>query len=521
VKRPGRNNGTATGWRANVRRHWEWARWPALGFGVLFLIGVIGFLWLWFTVKLPKDLPPLQSSVVLDAKGRQITVFQQDGLREPVKLDQVAPVVADALLSAEDRSFYEHNGLDAGGIVRALWHNLRGDSLQGGSTITQQLVKNSYLTQERSFMRKAKEAVLAIKLEQTHDKRDILERYLNTVYFGRGAYGIQAAARVYFNTTAAQLDTNHAAFLIGLLRSPETADPARNENAAIERRNLVVDAMVENHKLDPATAATVKQQPIGALDRAQEAAANPTVAPWFVDLVRAEAIRRFGESAVYGGGLRITTTLDLDDQKAAEDAVAQVLTEPDDPQAAVVALDKSGAIRAYVGGRDYNTLKVDLARGKDGGGSGRQAGSTFKPFVLAANAEQGKTVKQTFPAPANITLDPPSGKWEVSNYGNESFGETDLVDATVHSVNTVYAQLVLQVGVDKAIAMAHAAGIQSDLPDQPSITLGSGEVSPLELADAYLTFARGGSEWSRSPSRRSKGRTVTPCTRRTRSRRPP
>src|SRR5438874_1870413 len=195
------------GWRARVRRHWRWARWPACGFGGLLLIGLLGFLWLWFTVKLPKDLPAVRSSMVVDAKGRQLAVFEQNGLREPVTLEHVAPVVVDAVVSAEDRHFFDHRGIDPGGIVRALWHDVRGDALQGGSTITQQLVKNSYLTNDRSLSRKTKEAVLALKIEQTHDKRDILERYLNTVYFGRGAYGIQAAAHVYFNATADQLNT--------------------------------------------------------------------------------------------------------------------------------------------------------------------------------------------------------------------------------------------------------------------------------------------------------------------------
>jgi penicillin-binding protein 1A len=479
------------GWRVQFRRHWRWARWPVYGLGSLFLIGLGGFIFLWVTVKLPKDLPPVQSSIVVDAKGRQLAVFQQNGLREPQRLDQVSPVVIDALLSAEDRHFYDHHGVDPGGFVRALWHDVKGDSIQGGSTITQQLVKNSYLNGDRSLARKAKEAVLAMKLEQTLSKDDILDRYLNIVYFGRGAYGIQAAAQVYFDTTASQLNTNQAAFLVGLLRSPETADPSTAPDQARQRRDHVIDAMVDNHKLSAGDAAAIKQQPIGAVASSQSQVSDG-VAPWFVELVREEAIKRFGESAVYGGGLRITTTLDLDDQNAADFAVAQVLNQTDDPQAALVALDKSGAIRAYVGGRDYNTLKVDLARGQQGGGSGRQAGSTFKPFVLAADAEQGNSAKQVFRAPAHITLPTPSGAWQVSNFGDESFGSTDLIDGTVHSINTVYAQLVMQVGPDKAVALAHAAGITSDLPAEPSITLGAGDVSPLEMADAYLTFARDG-----------------------------
>ena len=478
--------------RSRFRRHWRWLRWFALAGGGFFVLGVVLVAVLWFTTSLPKDLPPLQNSVVLDAKGREIAVFQNNGLRDPVKLDQVSPKVVDALIASEDRHFFDHGGIDPGGIVRALWNDLRGNHLQGGSTITQQLVKNSYLSSDRSLWRKAKEAVLSVKLEQTHDKNDILERYLHTVYFGRGAYGIQAAANVYFNTTAAQLDTNQSALLVGLLSSPETADPAKDPAAAQKRRDRVLDALVETRKLTADEAATVKQQPLGAVPRVDHTQVAAGVAPWFVEYVRQEATAQFGESALYGGGLKITTTLDLDDQKAAEDAIATTLDSPDDPQAALVALDKSGAIRAYVGGRDYNTLKVDLARGKAGGGSGRQAGSTFKPFVLAADAEQGGNVSQRFPAPAHITLPTSSGPWEVSNYNNESFGELDLTEATAHSVNTVYAQLVLQVGPDKAAQLARSAGIMSDLPSGPSITLGTGETSPLELADAYLTFARDG-----------------------------
>src|SRR3954468_3022864 len=391
--------------RARLRRQWRWLRWGVLAGWGFFCIALIFFAVLWFTTNLPKDLPPLQNSVVVDAKGRQIAVFENNGLRQPVKLDQVSPKAVDALIASEDRHFYDHSGVDVGGIARAMWNDLSGHHLQGGSTITQQLVKNSYLSSDRSLWRKAKEAVLSIKLEQTHDKKDILERYLNTVYFGRGAYGIQAAAAVYFNTTAAQLDVNQSALLIGLLSSPETADPSKDPTAAQRRRDHVLDALVETHKLDAAGAAAVKQQPLGAIPRTEaKLQTAPGVAPWFVDFVRQEAINLFGESALYGGGLKITTTLDLDDQKAAEDAIAKTLTSPDDPQAALVALDRSGAIRAYVGGRDYNALKVDLARGKAGGGSGRQAGSTFKPFVLAADAEQGGNMTQRFPAPAHISL---------------------------------------------------------------------------------------------------------------------
>ncbi len=337
-----------------------------------------------------------------------------------------------------------------------------------------------------------KEGVLAIKLDQRDDKDHILERYLNTVYFGRGAYGVEAAARTYFDVGAAELQLHQAALLIGLLRAPETADPAENPDVAAQRRDLVLDAMVETRAITEAEADAARAQDLGAVPRAQPVALTAGVAPHFVEWVRQQAIAQVGESLVYGGGLRIHTTLDLTDQQAAEAAIATTLDRPDDPQAALVALDANGAVKAYVGGRDFAALQVDLARGRDGGGGGRQTGSAFKPFVLAAAAEQGIPVGTLFPAPAHLTLATENGPWPVDNYGGEEFGVLPLVDATVNSVNTVYAQLVLDVGPQRVVDLAHGSGIESELPVEPSITLGTGEVSPLEMSDAFLTFAREG-----------------------------
>lgn len=487
----------AAGWHLSLPNWRQWARWAGYGVGGVALVSLLGLLVLWFTLKTPKDLPSLRSSVVVDAKGRPLSIFSQSGFRQAVPLSRVAPVVSDALVSAEDRRFYHHGGVDPVGVMRAVWRDVAGGhTTQGGSTITQQLIKNSYLTPARTPWRKAKEAVLSIKYERTHTKREILERYLNLVYFGRGAYGIEAAAHAYFNTSAAHLDTGQAAFLVGLLRSPETAEPSTHPRAALARRDRVLAAMVANHKLAAAAAGAIRRQPLNAIPRGQDLVTRATtqVAPWFVELVREEVVARFGEGAVYSRGLRITTTLDLDQQKAAEQAVAATLNRGDDPQVALVALDRTGGIRAYVGGRDYAHYKVDLARGRLGGGSGRQAGSAFKPFVLAADAEQGGSARQVFPAPAQLTLSTPAGPWTVRNFENADFGSADLVDATAHSINTVFAQLVLQVGPARAVALAHAAGIRSDLPVEPSITLGTADVSPLEMADAYLTFARDGEQ---------------------------
>ena len=384
-----------------VRSRWQawprWVRWPIVGVVALGTLGVAALAFLWATVSLPEDPPELQSAVVVAEDGRELAVLSQEGQRFLVTLADVNPVVVDALLSAEDRRFYDHGGVDPIGISRALVNNVRHAGTQGGSTLTQQLVKNEYLTSERSLMRKAREAVLSVKLERSADKDEILERYLNTVYFGRGAYGIEAAARAYFTTSAAELDLPQAALLVGLLRSPETADPVEDMDEARARRATVLADMVANDAITQAEADAAEATPIEATDATAPAAPTDGVAPHFVEWVRQQTVEAVGEDALYGRGLRVVTTLDLDAQAAAEAAVAEVASDAAGPQAALVALDTDGAIRAHVGGRDYDTLAVDLVRGADGGGSGRQPGSTFKPFVLQAALERGVTLADKYP----------------------------------------------------------------------------------------------------------------------------
>ena len=452
---------------------------------------VAGFTFLWFTVDLPSDNPLPQAAMVVASGGEELAVVGPDGTRIEVRLDQVAPIAVQAVIAAEDRRFYSHGGVDPIGLGRAVWQNLRSDRTQGGSTITQQLVKLLYTDGERSFARKAQEAVLATKLERTADKDEILERYLNIVYFGRGAYGIEAAARAYFGVAAADLQTGQAALLAGLIRSPETAEPDEDPTEATRRRRTVLDGLVATGAITGDEAAAADAAPLGTIPEAS-AGTSARIAPHFVDYVRQQAIEAVGEDAVYGEGLRIVTTLDLRAQQAAEAAVAEVLPDPTDPQAALVALDTDGAVRAYVGGRDYTGLQLDLARGAAAGGTGRQAGSTFKPFVLSAALTSGVTLGDVFPAPASIDLDVGGVPWSVENYGGRSFGDATVGQATAQSINTVYAQLLQAVGPQAVVDAAHAAGITSDLAPDPSIALGTAPVSPLEMARGYLTFADDG-----------------------------
>ncbi len=477
-------------WRRRAARAWVYLRWPTYAGAASAALLLIAGIWVWTTTDLPAAASSGESAVLLDRNGDELAVLAQDGLRLEVSLDEVAPSVVDALLAAEDQRFYDHDGVDPVGIVRALWNNVRHDDLQGGSTITQQLVKNVYLDNDRTISRKVREAVLSVKLEQTTSKDEILERYLNAVYFGRGAYGIEAAAKTYFDRTSGELSPEQAALLVGMLRSPTALDPTSSTEAAEARRNDVLSAMVETGALEPAEAEAAQATPIEVLEQASPTTLSAGVAPHFVEKVRADLVEEFGEQALYDGGLVIHTTLDIEDQEAAEAAVAASLDDPADPQAAVIGIDRSGAIRAWVGGRDYDQLQLDLV--SDAAGTGRQPGSTFKPLVLAANFEAGNGAGQPFAAPAEITLDVPPEPWTVSNAGGGSYGTLSLFEATVNSVNTVYAQALAQVGPEAVVDVASRMGIDRELDPQPSIALGAEEVSPLELATVYSTFSRSG-----------------------------
>ena len=421
--------------------------------------------------------------------------------RVDVTYDELPQVLIDAVVSAEDQDFFQHSGIDPIGIARAAWADIQEqEAVQGGSTITQQYVKNVFLTNERTLVRKVKEAVLAVKLEQELGKEQILERYLNTIYFGRGAYGVQAASQVYFNVDVGELQIWQAAFLAGLIRAPEAADPERDPEAAVARRTGVLDLMLEEgyinqEEYDAADAVafgfpnTLPRPPGTNLGFVQGAEFGTE---YFAEYVRQWLVERFGENEVYGGGLRVYTTLDMEMQSTAYASVTGILNQPDDPAGSLVSVDEFGHVKAMVGGTDFQNNEVNLALGGAGGGSGRQPGSAFKPFVLAEALKQGYSAKSTYPAPGSITLDIGGGQeWRVSG-GGSSGGSYDLIGATRASSNVVYAQLMLDVGPQSVVTTAERMGIESELPVVPSLVLGSGEVSVLDMAAAYSVFMNSG-----------------------------
>jgi len=416
-----------------------------------------------------------------------------------VRLAEIPRFVANAVVAIEDERFYEHAGIDLQAILRAALRNVgEGGVAEGGSTITQQYVKNVLLEPDRTLKRKVREAALALQLEDRFTKDRILELYLNTIYFGNGAYGIEAAAREYFATSAAELTLAHAATLAGLIRAPAASDPYGNPDAAVARRNVVLDKMVELGAATVAEASAASDEDLGLAVRDES---DRYLAGHFVEQVKRFVLDdpRFGETReerealLFTGGLRIHTTIDLQMQADAEAAIARVLSEPEsDPEAALAAIEpNTGFVRALVGGRDFfgtaDHAKFDLASQK-----GRPAGSSFKPLVLGAAIEKGFPLDVPYSAPSTIRIPLETGAWTVSNYGGANGGRPDLVEATVRSYNTTFAQLMMQVGPADAVAFANRVGIKSPLAVVPSTVLGVNDVTPLEMSSAFGTFANRG-----------------------------
>jgi penicillin-binding protein 1A len=489
------------------RGWWRWRRW-LFAFVLLGFAAVAGGLYYLSRIPLPSPAPLQQTTFVYDSSGQHVLASFSEQNRVNVPLSQVPPVVIDAVVSTEDRHFFSEGALNPVSIVRAFAADIRGTgNLQGASTITQQYVKQTYLSSQRSISRKIKEAALSIRLARSESKREILQNYLNTIYWGRGAYGVEAASQAYFGKDVSHLGLPEASLLAALIREPETADPARDPDQARANQIDTLKAMVRDKKITEAQANQVRDLPFSSYVISASAPAPTTAATggdaYFISAVRQELYAKYGRQVVDGGGLRVTTTLDTTLQSEAYNSIygqnADALNpSAGEPSGALVSIDDNGAVKALVGGQDYSKSTVDLALGTAGGGSGRQAGSTFKAFMLAEVLKEGYSAESTFPAPPEVVL--PHGNangtpWSVTNFEHETVPTTmSLTDATALSVNTVYAQVVDRIGPDKLDAMAEALGISpSELPGAyPSQVLGTADVSPLEMAAAYATFADGG-----------------------------
>ena len=451
--------------------------------GVWGLIFIVGFLAV-FATDLPDtsklyEVTRQPSISYVDRSGALLSVR---GSQEspPVDIDQLPAYVPAAFVAIEDRQFYHHFGFNPWGMIRSEAYNLAhpGGPLRGGSTITQQLARNLFLTPEQSIRRKAQELILAVWLETKFSKKQILALYLNRVNFGGGAYGIEAASQRYFNKPSANLTLGEAALLAATMKGPSRYNPAANSDRAAKRATVVLNAMVSMGAITAAQRDAAFAQPVHV-----SATLASQRAQYFTDWLDAQVLALIGHEPTED--LVVDTTLDLPLQAAAESAVrAGVAAHANQgvQQGALVALDGEGRIRAYVGGASYADSQFDRATGAQ-----RQAGSSFKPFVYLTAMDAGRK-------PSDPVVDEPIqiGDWQPRNFENKYLGPITLETALAQSINTVAARLANDVGTTNVANTAHRLGITSPIQTDPSMALGAVEVSPMEMAQAYDAFSNGG-----------------------------
>jgi len=420
------------------------------------------------------------TSKVYDINGEIITEFYQEN-RNPVLLSNISPNLINATIAIEDSEFYKHKGISFRGIVRAQWENFKNIILQfnkeakphGGSTITQQLAINTFLTREISLNRKLKDILLALQIERSFTKDEILEMYLNEIYFGHGAYGVQSAAKMYFNKNVQDLNLAECALLAGIPRGPSYYSPILNQEVSLKRRNIILNRMFNLGYISEEDLEKAKQCPL-ELDYNNKR--DKLTAPYFSTFILSQVLEEYGANIVYKGGLKIYTTLDLEMQNFAEKALQESGHE-----GAIIAIEpQTGHIKAMVGGKDFGESKFNRATQ-----AYRQPGSAFKPFIYLTALDNGFT-------PSNIIEDSPitfENGWSPENYEKEFSGLVTLREAFEQSINVVGVKLLERVGIKKVISYSHKAGIISELRPDLSLALGTSEITPLEITSAYATIA--------------------------------
>lgn len=462
-----------------------------LGLGCL---GTVGLCVAWL-----QDLPDYTDASAYNV-AEKTKVYASDGTtllaelylenRDPIELSEMGDYVTKGTVATEDERFYEHNGVDLWGIARAVWVNVTGTGHEGASTITQQFVRNTILAdemQESTLKRKVREAYIAIQLEQMYSKEEILQMYLNTINYGQGAYGIQAAAELYFSKNAKDLTIAEAATLIGIPQAPTYNNPIDNPDNCLERRNLVLDRMLTNGVITQEEHDAAQAEPISLNVTMSDSNDGLYKYKYFTSYVRDTLLQDYSSDEVFKGGLNVITTLDVDTQKAAEEAAdAKLSGLPDNLELAMVAVDPdTGYIKAMVGGRDYDNDEFNLATQAK-----RQPGSSFKTFTLLAALNDGVSPETNLNCTSHVNID----GWEVENYGGSNYGTRSIASAFAVSSNTGFAELCTEIGPSKVVEMANTCGIEQELQAYPSITLGAQEVTVREMAQAYATIANGGTK---------------------------
>ncbi|WP_106769484.1 transglycosylase domain-containing protein [Paenibacillus faecalis] len=462
-------------------------------FGLLGVFLIIGGILLAYLYITPLPMAETQRySRLMDNRGNVIATFSSNGhTSEQIQLEDISPLLINATLAIEDRKFYDHPGFDLRGMARALLVNLKHmDSKQGASTLTQQLARNLYLSHEKTLVRKLKEAKFAIQLEMKYDKDEILEMYLNEIYYGHGAYGIESAAQLYFDKSAKDLTLAESAMLAGIPKGPTYYSPYNHMNNAVQRQKIVLHAMVETgfitrSEADKAASEKIALQP---KDRQQ----NKGIASFFRDYVRGILINEFNitEQQLEQGGLDIYTTVDPQAQKAAEEIVEKEMDSKSELETALVSIDpRNGHIKAMVGGKDYRKNQYNHALAKT-----RQPGSAFKPIMYLTALDSGQlTGISTFNSqPTLFHYDNNRKTYKPSNFGDKYFGEINMRQAIAASDNIYAVNTILQIGAEEVVKMAEKMGITSPLEPVPSLALGTSPISPLEMASAFAVLANNG-----------------------------